>query len=270
MFDAYFQNKVVAITGGSDGIGKAMVGQLLAAGARVATCARNADKLYKLQVEHVSEPLLTMVADVSNESDCKLFIDAIIKNFGRIDILINNAGISMRALFAEADVEILRKLMEVNFWGSVYTTKYALPYLLDSKGDIAAISSIAGYRGLPGRTGYSASKFALQGWMEALRTELLDSGVNVLWICPGFTESNIRRAALKADGSLLDENFPLDEKLMSTEVCAQEVLLAIAKKSRNKELTFKGKFTVFVNRLMPRFVDRQVHKYYFKDGELVK
>ena len=185
---SYFNNKVVVVTGGSDGIGKALVELLLQQGAKVSTCGRNHDKLYQLQTASAGKPFLSYTADVSDELQCKNFIAETIKSFGSIDILINNAGISMRALFAETDIETLRKVMDINFWGSVYCTKYALPFILKKGGAIAAISSIAGYRGLPGRSGYSASKFALNGWMESLRTELLESGVNVLWICPWFYE----------------------------------------------------------------------------------
>src|SRR5689334_4606729 len=182
-----FEHKVVVITGGSEGIGKALVEAFLQLGAKVATCGRNHDKLYSLNAAHPNLHLLTYTADVSKQSECEQFIAEVIKNFGTIDILINNAGVSMRALFNETEVETLRKVMDTNFWGAVYCTKQALPYILKQKGSVVSISSIAGFRGLPGRTGYSASKFAMNGWMEALRTELLDSGVNVLWACPGFT-----------------------------------------------------------------------------------
>src|SRR4249920_96546 len=217
----YYTNKVVLVTGGSDGIGKALINALLMSGAKVATCARNYEKLYSLQMQYTTMPLHTMVADVSNEADCKRFIDSTIETFGSIDILINNAGISMRSLFENAETEVIRKMMDVNFLGAVYCTKYALPYITQQKGIIVGVSSTAGYRGLPGRSGYSASKFALQGWLESLRTELKDLGVHVMWVCPGFTTSNIRNAALNNKGESQGES-PLDEsKLMSAEECAR-------------------------------------------------
>src|SRR2546423_5337585 len=159
----FYVNKVVAVTGGTDGIGKALVDLLLSEGAKVATCGRHHDKIYKLQSEYPSYPLHTIVADVSNENDCRHFIESTIKVFGGIDILINNAGISMRALLKDASIEVIKRVMEINFFGSVYCTKYALNSLIERKGIIVGVSSIAGYRGLPGRSGYSASKFALQG-----------------------------------------------------------------------------------------------------------
>ncbi|MEO8852177.1 MAG: SDR family oxidoreductase, partial [Ginsengibacter sp.] len=187
-----FENKIVVVTGGTDGIGKALVSEFLSGGATVATCARTAEKLTILETEYNGKPLFTMVADVNKEEDCKNFIQQTINKFKRIDILINNAGISMRGLFRETNLETLRRVMDINFWGSVYCTKFALDTILENKGTIVGMSSVAGYRGLPGRSGYSASKFALNGWMEALRTELLETGVNVMWVCPGFTKSNIR------------------------------------------------------------------------------
>jgi len=184
---AYFNNKVVVVTGGTDGIGKALVEALIKAGAKVATCGRNHEKIYALQVLHSGKPLHTVVADVSNLNDCKNFIDSTIAVFGGIDILINNAGISMRALLKDADIDVIRKVMEINFFGTLYCTKLALDSIIKNKGQIVGVSSIAGFRGLPGRSGYSGSKFAVNGFLESLRTELSDSGVNVLWVCPGFT-----------------------------------------------------------------------------------
>src|SRR5262245_52386092 len=128
---SYFKDKVVIVTGGTDGIGKALVEELLAAGAKVATCARDHDKLYRLQSDHPSYPLHTMVADVSNENDCRRFMETTTKFFGGIDILINNAGISMRALLKDASIDVIRKVMEINFFGAVYCTKYALDSIIE-------------------------------------------------------------------------------------------------------------------------------------------
>ena len=267
---SYFENKVVIVTGGTDGIGKALVDQLLRAGAKVATCGRNHDKLYALQSEYPSFPLHTMVADVSSENDCRRFIETTLKVYGQIDILINNAGISMRALLKDAGTDVLRKVMDINFYGSVYCTKYALPALLQSKGTIVGVSSIAGYRGLPGRSPYWASKFALQGWLEAIKTELLHEGVHVMWVCPGFTTSNIRNAALNKDAQSHGET-PMDEsKMMSAEECAERILTGIRKKKRTLVMTFTGKRTVFLNKFFPGLADKLAHKFFFKNGELVK
>jgi short-subunit dehydrogenase len=267
---SFFSNKVVVVTGGTDGIGRALIGLLIDAGARVATCGRHHDKLYALQLEYSQVMMHTMVCDVSHEEECKRFIHSTVETFGSIDILINNAGISMRSLFDDADTDVIRKMMDVNFMGAVYCTKFALPYIIEQKGTIVGVSSTAGYRGLPGRSGYSASKFALQGWLESLRTELWDSGVHVMWVSPGFTASNIRNAALDSHGVGQGES-PLDEsKLMSAETCAKYILNAIEKRKRVLVLTFTGKLTVFLNKFFPSLADKLVHRHYFKNGELVK
>jgi len=267
---SYYTNKVVVVTGGSDGIGKALVELLLEGGARVATCGRNYDKLYELQTGHAGKPLHIATADVSKEVDCRNFINAVRNTFGTIDILINNAGVSMRALFKELELETLRHLMEVNFWGAVYCTKFALPDIIKNKGSIVGVTSPAGFRGLPGRTGYSASKFALNGFLEALRTELLHDGVNVMWVSPGFTASNIRNVALDKDGRPQKEN-PMDEdKMMTARECADYILKAIEKRKRTLVLTLLGKTSVLLNKLFPGITDKMVRKFYFRGGDLVK
>lgn len=267
---AWFTDKVVLVTGGTDGIGKALVNALMRQGAKVVACGRNYDKLYQLQTTYAGKPLLALSADVCNESDCKQLIDQTIKLYGKLDVLINNAGISMRALFSETSLETLHKVMDTNFWGAVHCTKYALPHLTKQKGTVVGISSIAGYRGLPGRSGYSASKFALQGWMEAVRTELLDTGVNVMWVCPGYTRSNIRNAALNKNSQPQGET-PLDENsLMNPDECASYILTAVEKRKRTLVITRQGKETVLLNRLLPSFTDKMVHKFFFKDGILIK
>jgi short-subunit dehydrogenase len=266
----YFRDKVVVVTGGTDGIGKALVDALIGMGAKVATCGRHHDKLYRLQSEYPSAHLHTTVADVSSENDCRRFIETTIRNFGGIDILINNAGISMRSVLKEASTEVIRKVMDINFFGTVYCTRFAVDSIIARKGTIVGVSSIAGYRGLPGRSGYSASKFAMQGWLEAIKTELADDGVHVMWVCPGFTTSNIRNAALNKDGQAQGES-PLDEgKLMSAAECAKHILKAIRKRKRTLVLTFTGKRTIFLNKFFPKLADKMVRKFFFKNGELVK
>lgn len=265
-----FQGQRVMITGGSDGIGKALVERFLDAGARVATCGRSADKLYQLRVRHSSQPLFTQVVDVRKEEDCRNFVNAALREFGGIDVLVNNAGISMRAMVRDTSLDTLRTVMDVNFWGTVYCTKFALDSIIQNKGVIVGVSSIAGYRGLPGRSGYSASKFAVNGWLEALRTELLNTGVHVMWVCPGFTTSNIRNVALNDKGAPQGES-PLEEgKLMSAEECADHIKRAIAHRKRTLVMTFQGNETVWLNKLLPGLADKLVRKFFYKNGELVK
>lgn len=263
-----FENKVVAITGGSTGIGKALIEQFMHNGAKVATCGRSQDKLYNLQVTYANRELHTVVADVSREQDCKRFIDSTISTFGGIDILINNAGISMKALVQDTEIETLRQVMDVNFWGTVFCTKFALDSIIERKGSVVGISSVAGYRGLPGRSGYSASKHAVNGWLEALRTEIGESGVNVMWVAPGFTTSNIRNVALDANGKPQGESSMDENSLMSAEECARHIIKAIAKRKRTLVLTFTGKRAVFMNKFFPSLTDKLTRKFFFKDGKL--
>ncbi len=265
-----FTDKIVVITGGSDGIGKALVAQFLALGAKVATCGRNENKLSLLASEFPSSNLFTAQVDVSKQEQSEAFIKQVVDNWGRIDVLINNAGISMRALVSEVSVQTLQNVMDINFWGTVYCTKAALPSIQQNKGVIVGVSSIAGYRGLPGRSGYSASKFALNGWLEALKTELYASGTHVMWVCPGFTTSNIRNAALDKNAKAQGES-PMDEgSMMSSEECANHIIHAIEKRKRSLVLTFTGKRTVLMNKYFPAWADKLVHQFFFKEGRLVK
>lgn len=259
------QNKIVAITGASSGIGQALAIEAMHRGAKIAVCARNIEKLKLAIGVDDPEKVLYIQADVSKEADCELFINAAINKWLRIDVLINNAGISMRALFEDADLSVIRELMDINFWGTVYCTKYAVKSIRENKGTVVGVSSIAGYRGLPARTGYSASKFAMQGFMEALRTELLSTGANVMWVSPGFTASNIRNVARSADGSAQAET-PLDEsKLMTAEQCAKIICDSIQKRKRTVVMTGQGKLTVLINKLFPRLADKLVFNHFLTE-----
>lgn len=260
------KDKVVVITGASSGIGKALGEAAANRGAKLAVCARNIEKLK--EAFPVSSPdVLLVQADVSVEADCQRFIEAAIAKWGRVDVLINNAGISMRALFEHADLSVIRQLMDINFWGAVYCTKYAVTSIRKNKGQIIGVSSIAGFRGLPARTGYSASKFAMQGFLEALRTELLHTGAHVMWVSPGFTASNIRNVALSANGSAQGET-PLDEgKLMTAEACAEIILTAMEKRKRTVVMTGQGKLTVWLNKLLPGLADKLVYNHFLKEPD---
>jgi len=227
-----FKDKVVIITGASSGIGKALAVELSKRGAFVVLASRNIEKLAetKSNCNQYNSHALIVKTDVTIENDCKELINSAVKEFGKIDILINNAGISMRALFKDLDLKVIRQLMDVNFWGGIYCIKYALPYLLETKGSVVGVSSIAGYRGLPGRTGYSSSKYAMRGFLETLRTENRKTGLHVLIVAPNFTASNIRNTALTADGTIQSES-PRDENIMMTpEEVARRICNAIIKR----------------------------------------
>ncbi|MCX6272619.1 MAG: SDR family oxidoreductase [Bacteroidetes bacterium] len=264
-----WKDKTVIITGASSGIGKAIASGLAGSGARLVLAARNVDELNKLAVNlrQKGNQVLVKQTDVSREDDCRSLISNTVNTFGSVHVLINNAGISMRALFEDVDLKVLHELMDVNFWGSVYCTKYALPYLLKEKGSVAGISSIAGNKGLPGRTGYSASKFALQGFLETLRIETRNKGLHVLIACPGFTSSNIRNTARSGDGSPQKES-PLDEnKLMPAETVARKIIQAIEIRKRMLVLTTQGKLTIWLNKFFPAFMDGMVYNHMAKEPD---
>lgn len=253
------KDKVVIITGASSGIGLACAREFAHRGALVSVCARSADKLEEIKSEFdaAGHKLLVTEADVSREEDCKRLIDNTVREFGKIDILINNAGMSMRALFVDLHLDVMRKLMDINFWGTVYCTKYALPYILEQKGSVVGVSSIAGFIGLPGRAGYSASKYAMHGFLNTLRVENLRKGLHVLIVAPGFTASNIRKTALTADGSAQGETPRNENKMMSAEEVALRISKAIQKRKRTLILTFvEGKLTVFLSKWLPALVDK--------------
>jgi len=260
-------NKVVIVTGASSGIGKALALELIAMNAKVVMAARNKSVLDKIIAESNDKgaDVLALETDVTKEEECKRLIDSTINKFGRIDVLINNAGISMRALFDELNIDVIKKVMDVNFWGTVYCTKYAFPYLLESKGSLVGVSSIAGAKGLPCRTGYSASKFAMQGLLEVIRIENIKKGLHVLIAYPGFTASNIRNVALSKDGSAQGES-PLDEsKLMTSEEVAKRIINAIIKRKRSLIMTGQGKLTILLNKFFPKLVDKLVYNHMAKE-----
>jgi short-subunit dehydrogenase len=261
--------KVILITGASSGIGEALAIQASLQNYHLSLMARGIDKLHEVAVvcRNNGAEVLCIQGDVSKESECKQAIEQTIQTFKRLDVLINNAGISMRALLVDCDVEVIEKVMQINFFGTVYCTKHALPHLLKSKGSVVGISSIAGVKGLPARTGYSASKFAMHGFLESLRIENLKTGLHVLLACPGYTASNIRNAALNQSGQNQSES-PLDEsKLMTAEEVAEYILRAIQKRKRYLYLTFQGKLVVFLSKFFSKFLDKMVYNTVAKEKD---
>lgn len=263
------QGNVILITGGSSGIGKALAFSFGKAGAKIAITGRQEPALLAASNELTAAGIenAAFVADVSVREDNERVVRETLARFGRLDVLINNAGISMRALFADADPEVLRKVMDINFFGTVYATHYALPHIRRAKGSIVGISSIAGYRGLPVRSGYSASKFAMNGFLEALRTELLHEGVHVLTACPGFTTSNIRFTALGKDGEIKGETMRDESKMMSAEEVAERILAATKARRRSLVLTTQGKLTIFLNKWLPGLMDKLVYNTLAKEHD---
>ena len=254
------KNKVVIITGASSGIGKACALEFFKRGARLMLAARSESKLIELVdfINNSGGQANHIVTDVSSETDCINMINKTIDVYGAIDVLVNNAGISMRSLLLTLDIKDFDTVMKVNFYGTVYCTKHALPHILKSKGSIVGVSSIAGHKGLPARTAYSASKFAMMGFLEALRIENLKKGLHVLIASPGFTASSIRENALNASGENQKESPRNEKKMMTPELVAKKIVLAVERRKNSIVLTSQGKLLVFLNKFFPNLVDRLV------------
>ncbi len=263
-------DKVVIVTGASSGIGAALSELYVKRGYHVVMAARNLEKLeaFAEKFNNDKGSVFPVKTDVSKEVDCKNLIDKAVEEYGRIDILINNAGISMRAMFKDLDLDVIRQLMDVNFWGTVYCTKYALPHVLSQKGSIVGVISIVGHVGLPARTGYASSKFAIRGFLDTLRIEHLKDGLHVLVAAPGFTESNIRNTALTAEGKQQGKT-PRDEgNMMTSEEVAQKIAKAVDKRKRSLILTFmEGKLTVFLNKFFPKMMDKLIYNQMAKEPD---
>lgn len=265
----FFSGKTVIVTGASSGIGMALSEEFGRLGANVVMGARNGGKLQELasKIEQDGGRAVYIPTDVTKEDDCRRLVEEAVGKFGGVDVLVCNAGISMRALFDDVDTSVLQRLMDVNFWGTVYMAKHTLPYLQRSRGSLVGVSSVAGIHGLPGRTGYSSSKYAMTGFLETVRIENLKKGLHVMVACPGFTASNVRFAALTADGSSQAET-PRDEgKMMTAEEAARRIIKGIAHRKRTVLMDFDGRAATFIKKFAPAFLDRMFYNHMAKEPD---
>jgi short-subunit dehydrogenase len=249
------QGSRILITGASQGIGRALAELAAKRGGRVLAAARQEPLLRELagQVRGQGGAIETVVADVTSAEDRQRMVEAARQHFGGLDVLVNNAGIGATGHFADVGAERLRKIMEVNFFGLTETTRVFLPLLKQgNRPAVVNISSIAGKRGIPARSEYSASKFAVQGFSEALRAELAKDGVDVLVICPGLTQTNFSKNMLEQKAKVQLDHM----RGMTSEEVAAAVLRAIEKGKNELCLTLQGKLMVLVSRFFPRLADR--------------
>ena len=253
-----FKGKNVIVTGASSGIGLALAREFAASGANVMLGARSEGKLQEAvaAIRDAGGTADYVVTDVVSEEDCRRLVESTVAAYGGVDILICNAGLSMRALFDDVDLSVLHRLMDVNFWGAVNCCKYALPYLQRSHGSIVGVSSVAGLHGLPGRTGYSASKYAMTGFLETLRIENMKKGLHVMIACPGFTALNVRFSALTADGSQQGATPRNEAKMMTPEQVARIIMRGIKRRKRLCLMEYEGRLTHFIKKFSPALLDK--------------
>lgn len=259
-----FANKTYLITGASEGIGRSLAIKLAEKGANLALAARNREALDETANAciHSGGKAITIPTDVTKPEACQNFIEQAIKTFGAIDGLVNNAGISMFAKFEEVtDLSIFDRLMQVNYLGAVYCTYYALPYLKQSKGLLVAISSLTGKYGIPTRSGYSASKHAMQGFFDSLRIELRGTGVDVLVVSPGFVATDIRHKLLGTNGKIIEATLANEqENMMSVSECVDRIVKAMEKRQRELIMSNRGHFGLWLKLIAPGLLDRMAEK----------
>jgi len=262
-------SKTIVITGGSSGIGKACAELYGKNGYNVVFTGRDEKKIESVasSLREQNIDCLGIAVDAASEQGAKMVIEKALQKFGSIDVLICNAGISMRALFEDLAIDVFKKVMDVNFMGTVYYVKFALPHLLKSKGTIIGMSSINGRRGTPARTAYSSSKHAMEGFFEALRAEVMNRGVHVLVVCPGYTGTNIRNTALTADGKAQGESPRDESKMMSAEKVASYIFAGQKKKKRDIVLTPLGIWLIRLNKIVPALMDKIVIRVLAKESD---
>lgn len=254
-----FRENVIIITGASSGIGEALALQFADRGAWLALGARNVEKLEAIAQQCVRREgrAIVVPTDVASEAQCKTLIERTVAEYGRIDTLINNAGFGVHARFEEMrDLALFEKVVQVNFFGSVYCTHYALPHLKATCGQIVSISSLRGRFPSATADGYGASKHAMAGFFDALRVELAGSEVDVTVVYPGWVSTGISGRALKADGTQAGEVSTHEKGAMPVETCARIIIQAIEQHKREVVMTLQGKLGLWLRLIAPRVVER--------------
>ena len=263
------ENKVVVITGGSSGAGEALAYRFSSEGFNVVIGGTNLERLKKVQsnIQSSGSKCEYVVHDVSLEREVKKMIDHTIKSYGRLDVLICNAGISYRSVFENANLDVFEKLFRINFFGSIYSVKYSIPHLTKTNGSIIAMSSLNGFIATPTRSAYVSSKHAMQGFFDSIRLELMKKNIHVMVASPGYFESNFRKNTLKSDGNK-EGNTSRDEKgMMSTEVLADKIFHGYKNKKRDLIFTFRGKLAHLIKNWFPKLSDKLAYKEILNERE---
>jgi short-subunit dehydrogenase len=266
---APFTGKTILLTGASEGIGRALALELATDKPNLALAARSPERLAQVAAEcaTLGAQVLTVPMDVTDPAACRAFVEQSAARFGHIDVVVNNAGVTMWARFdAVADLELFRQVMNVNYFGSVYLTAAALPYLKQSRGLIVAVASLAGLTGVPERTGYAASKHAMVGFFDSLRIELTGTGVDISIVAPDFVVSQIHRRALGPDGRPLGHSPMQERQIMTAESCARLIRRAMQRRERLLITSRRGRIGRYLRPLIPRIIDnitaRAIRRHY--------
>ena len=263
------KNKVAVITGGSSGIGEALAYKFSKENFNVVITGTNKDRLNNVlsKIKKNGVSCEGVIHDISSSNDVKKMVDISIRKFGRIDVLICNAGISIRSLFEDLDLNTFEKLFGINFLGTVYSVKHSLPYLIKTSGTIIAISSLNGFIATPTRTAYVSSKHAMQGFFDSLRLELKRKNVHVMVASPGYVKSNFRKNTLKSDGKKEGASSRDNAKMMSPETVANRVFDGYTSKKRDLIFTFRGKLAHLIKNWFPKIADYLAYKEILNERE---
>ncbi len=256
---ATYTGKTIVVTGASSGIGRALCLALAVQRPRLVLSGRDEERLEQAAeaCRAAGAEALAVRADVTVPAQCQLLVARAVERFGGIDVLVNNAGIGMIALFEEVqDLSVFESLMRVNYLGAVYATWHALPHLKRSRGQVVAVASLAGLTGVPYRTGYSASKHAMIGFFDSLRIELQGSGVSVTVVAPDFVVSQIQKRAFGPDGRPLGRSPLQEDRIMTAETCAAEIIRAMEKRQRLWLGSLRGRAGRWLRLVAPGLIDR--------------
>lgn len=264
-----FQDKVVVITGGASGIGLATARAFASKGARIAVLDMDRDALKETETtfSKAGHDILALQCNVTDKKNCSQAIKQVIEHFGGVDVLFNNAGITQRGTFLKTELSVYHKVMDVNFFGSVYCTKAALDSLIERKGTIIVNESIAGVAPLLGRTGYAASKHALHGFFTSLRCELRHKGVHVLIVCPGFIKTNLQTRALGSDGKIAAHPQSIVGRHDTPEHVAAQIVTSTQKKDALLILTAAGRLGYWISRIAPVLYEKMMTKKFASELE---
>jgi NAD(P)-dependent dehydrogenase (short-subunit alcohol dehydrogenase family) len=258
-------DKVVLITGGSSGIGRATALRLAGHGARVVVASRNAEALAETvaQAAALGAQAHAVPTDVTDPDQCRRAVETAVSHFGRLDVLLCSAGISMRAYFDGCDLSALEQVMRVNFLGTMYATYYALPHIKQTQGSLVAISSLTGKRGIPSYAVYGASKFAIQGLYESLRLELSRDGVHVGIVAPGFVDTPLRHQVLGPDGAPWTQPPPPPFRIWPLEKCVNRIVRLIIKRRAEVLIPWTARPLLALDRLFGQWIGNAILKWKF-------